>query len=108
MNAWRFVARYAAIRFVVVIFLAVAMTFLALLSGALPTPVFFDVLAWPVAGMLRLFPPPCWDRGPGNPPFCEGTPIQILAAGFGLIVTFVFYCLIASWLLKRYLKRRFS
>ena len=105
---WRFVAAHPAIRFTIAFFLAAAATCLAALSITLPTQIVFNVVAWPVAGMLRLFPAPCFDRGPGNPPFCEGTPIQILAGGFGLIVTFVFYCVLASWLLNRYLKKRFS
>lgn len=107
-RVWRLAAKHAGIRFVIVFFLACAATFLALLTGALPTHIPFDVLAWPIAGMLWLFPPPCFDRGPGNPPFCEGTPVQIVAGLIGLVVTFVFHCMLAAWLLNRYLKKRFS
>jgi len=49
------------------------------------------VVLWPAYLTVRAFPPPCFDRGPGQPPFCEGTPVQLFAVLLGLILTFAFY-----------------
>jgi hypothetical protein len=46
---------------------------------------------WPAYLITSAFPPPCFDRGPMLPPFCEGTPVQLFAILMGLILTFVFY-----------------
>ena len=49
------------------------------------------ILAWPLAIAIWLFPAPCFDRGPGVQPFCEGTPVQIVTWGAGLLCTFLWY-----------------
>jgi|SRR5438270_3827667 len=103
---WRFVAAHAFVRFIIVIGVAIAITFLALASTELPTHVVFVILAWPSAMMAWLFPPPCFDEGPGRPPVCEGTPVQEVSGWVGVAGTFLFYCLVTSWVLNRYLKRR--
>ena len=45
------------------------------------------VVLWPLSGLALAFPPPCFDRGPGREPFCEGTPIQMLAGSLGLCLS---------------------
>jgi hypothetical protein len=49
------------------------------------------VMLWPVIAFLYAFPAPCFDRGPGQAPFCEGTPIQLLAILAGIVVSVLFY-----------------
>jgi hypothetical protein len=85
--------------------LGLALTFVALLSKFLPVSAVSDVLLWPVTLMLWIFPGPCFDQGPGEAPLCEGTPIQILAGGFGLLVTLAFYFLVAYVLVRRFSRR---
>ncbi len=103
---WLALSKHQALRFVTVFISGIALTVTALFSAVLPGKVVFEVLAWPVAVMLWLFPRPCFDRGPGVEPFCEGTPIQLLAAGLGMIVLMVFYGFV-SWLaIRRVLKVR--
>lgn len=103
---WLALPEHQSLRFVTVFISGIAFTVVALFSAVLPWKVFFTVLAWPVAIMLWLFPPPCFDRGPGVEPFCEGTPIQLLAGGLGLIVLLIFYWCV-SWLaLRRVLEVR--
>src|SRR5947209_18122264 len=89
---WRFVAAHAFVRFIIVIGVAIAITFLALASTELPTHVVFVILAWPSAMMAWLFPPPCFDEGPGRPPVCEGTPVQAGSGRVGVAGTFLSYC----------------
>jgi hypothetical protein len=95
----------ASLRPFAILALALALTFVAMLSKFLPVPAVSDVLLWPVTLMLWIFPAPCFDRGPGEKPFCEGTPIQILAGGFGLLVTLAFYFLVAYVLVRRFSRR---
>jgi len=103
---WLALPKHESLRFVTVFISGIALTLAALFSAVLPGKVIFAVLAWPVAIMLWLFPPPCFDRGLGAEPFCEGTPIQLVAGGLGLIVLLVFYWFV-SWLaLRRMLKVR--
>ena len=62
------------------------------------------IVFWPVYLMMRVFPPPCFDRGPGQAPFCEGTPMQLFAALFGFAIVFAFYATlggVVSWRLLR-------
>jgi hypothetical protein len=49
------------------------------------------IILWPLSGLALAFPPPCFDRGPGREPFCEGTPIQMLAGLLGLGLSWLFY-----------------
>jgi hypothetical protein len=103
---WLALPKHKSLRFVTVFISGIAFTLVALFSAALPGKVIFALLAWPVAIMLWIFPPPCFDRGPGMEPFCEGTPIQLLAGGLGLIVLLIFYWCV-SWLaLRRALRVR--
>ncbi|MFL6258675.1 MAG: hypothetical protein ACJ76Y_03085 [Thermoanaerobaculia bacterium] len=81
------------------------MTVVAVLSAALPVRVISQVLLWPVSILLWIFPAHCFDRGPGEKPFCEGTPVQIVAGGFGLIVTWAFYLMAAYVLIRRFSRR---
>ena len=91
-------------RFLFVFALGFGLAFVALASANLPWHLPFDVLAWPVALMQWLFPAPCFDRGPGERPFCEGTPIQIVTWGFGFVVLLVFYWVVAWFLLRSYVR----
>ena len=62
------------------------------------------VVFWPAYLITSAFPPPCFDRGPKLPPFCEGTPVQLFAVLMGLILTFVFYSALGaalSWVSLR-------
>ena len=45
------------------------------------------LVLWPMTILVNAFPPPCFER-PGQPAFCEGTLIQLLAklVGLGLSV----------------------
>jgi hypothetical protein len=95
----------ASLRPFAVLVLGLALTFLAVLTKALPVHAVSDVLLWPVTLMLWIFPAPCFDRGPGEKPFCEGTPIQILAGGFGMLVALAFYFLVAYILVRRFSRR---
>jgi hypothetical protein len=88
-----------------VLALGLSLTFLAFLSSALPVHAVSDVLLWPVTLMLWVFPGPCFDRGPGEPPFCEGTPVQVLAGGFGMLLTLAFYFVVAYFLVRRFSRR---
>jgi len=60
---------------------------------------------WPAAMVADAFPPPCFDRGPGEPPFCEGTPVQIFAGLLGFGVSVLFYASIAYCFLWLSLRR---
>lgn len=95
-----------ALRFVSVFITGICLAAIAFLSGSLTSSTLFTVLAWPVALMLHLFPSPCFDRGLGNQPFCEGTPVQILAGGVGLFVLVVFYWFVAWVGLRLVLRAR--
>ena len=88
-----------------VLALGLSLTVLAFLSNALPVHAVSDVLLWPITLMLWIFPGPCFDRGPGEKPFCEGTPVQVLAGGFGALVTLAFYFLVAYFLVRRFSRR---
>jgi voltage-gated potassium channel Kch len=103
---WLALQEHESLRFVTVFISGVAFTLVALFSAELPWKVFFTVLAWPIAIMLWVFPPPCFDHGPGVEPFCEATPIQLLAGGLGLIVLLVFYWCVSSLALRRVLAVR--
>src|SRR5437763_138841 len=94
-----------AVRFALVFVGGVLFSLLALVSVALPSRIPFDILAWPVAFMSWLFPAPCFDRGPGMEPFCEGTPIQLIAGVVGFFGMLLFYWFLL-WLLLRLSKRR--
>ncbi len=63
------------------------------------------VFYWPVLLMLKLLPAPCFDRGPGQRPFCEGTPVQVLAAGIGIVLSPLFWYLLI-YLVLYWLDRR--
>jgi hypothetical protein len=65
-------------------------------------------LFWPVYLVVNAFPPPCFDRGPGKQPFCEGTPVQVIAALFGLAVSFVLYSALGAALNWPFLHRMSS
>ena len=93
-----------ALRFVSVFIAGICLAAIAFLSGSLPSSTIFTVLAWPVAIMLHLFPSPCFGRGAGRQPFCEGTPVQVLAGGVGLFALVVFYWFVA-WVGLRLLLR---
>jgi hypothetical protein len=95
-----------ALRFVFVFIAGICLASIAFLSGSLPSSTVFNVLAWPVALMLHLFPSPCFDRGLGHQPFCEGTPVQVVAGGVGLFVLVVFYWLIVWAALRLVLRAR--
>jgi hypothetical protein len=88
-----------------VLALGLSMTFLAFFSSALQVHALSEVLLWPVTLMLWIFPGPCFDQGPGEKPFCEGTPIQALAMCFGALVTLAFYFLVAYVLVRRFSRR---
>ncbi|HEY3570422.1 MAG TPA: hypothetical protein VGP73_21005 [Thermoanaerobaculia bacterium] len=105
MSLAKLLGRSAALRGLSVLALGSSMTAAAVLSAALPVRVISRVLLWPVSIMLWIFPAPCFDRGPGEKPFCEGTPIQLLAGGFGLIVTWAFYLVVAHVLIRRFSRR---
>jgi hypothetical protein len=64
------------------------------------------LVLWPLMGMAKLFPPPCFDRGPGEEPFCEGTPIQLFASLLGLTLSWLFYTGVAHLLLRRWAARQ--
>ncbi len=63
------------------------------------------LLFWPVYLVVRAFPAPCFDRGPGQEPFCEGTPVQLFAALFGFVLAFVFYAALGTALCWRLARR---
>ena len=65
-------------------------------------------LFWPVYLVVNAFPAPCFDRGPGQKPFCEGTPVQVIMALFGLALTFVLYSGIGAALSWPFLHRMSS
>jgi hypothetical protein len=98
--------RSAALRGLSVLLLGSTMTATAVLSAALPVRFISQILLWPISIMLWIFPAPCFDRGPGEEPFCEGTPIQLLAGGFGLMVTWAFYLMVAYVLIRRFSRRQ--
>ena len=49
------------------------------------------LVLWPVFLVASAFPAPCFDRGPGQAPFCEGTPVQLFGALMGFVAAFVVY-----------------
>src|SRR5512146_1705526 len=46
---------------------------------------------WPIFLVASAFPAPCFDRGPGQAPFCEGTPVQLFGALLGCVAAFIVY-----------------
>ncbi len=105
MGLAKLLGRSAALRGLSVLTLGSLTTAAAVFSALLPVQIISKVLLWPVTILLWIFPAPCFDRGPGEEPFCEGTPIQILAGGFGLVVTWVFYLGVAYVLIRRFAHR---
>jgi hypothetical protein len=105
MNIAGTLARKPFLRPFAVLVLGLALTFVAMLSKFLPVSAVSDVLLWPVTLMLWIFPGPCFDRGPGEKPFCEGTPVQVVAIGFGLLVALAFYFLVAYVMVRRFSRR---
>jgi hypothetical protein len=61
---------------------------------------------WPATYIADAFPPPCFDQGPGQKPFCEGTPVQVLAGVVGLVVTWLLYSTVLQLLLTLFMRRR--
>jgi hypothetical protein len=91
-----------------VILVGVATGVLVVLSVFVPgwaESILGRALFWPVYLVVRAFPPPCFDQGPGREPFCEGTPVQVFAALFGLVLTFVFYAGLGAALCWRLAQR---
>jgi hypothetical protein len=95
-----------AARFVSVFVAGSGLATIAMLSSSLSSSVPFNVLAWPVAFMNHMFPAPCFDRGPGRLPFCEGTPVQLVAGAVGLFVLVMFYWFVAWAGLRLWLRGR--
>ena len=58
------------------------------------------IIFWPAARIADFFPPPCFDRGHGEEPFCEATPVQAFAGLLGMGVSVLVYALIAYGLLR--------
>ena len=51
---------------------------------------------WPVLLVASAFPAPCFDRGPGQAPFCEGTPVQLFGALLGFVAAFIVYASVGA------------
>jgi hypothetical protein len=56
------------------------------------------LVLWPMTILVNAFPPPCFER-PGQPPFCEGTLIQLFANLVGLGLSVLFYSMFVFWVL---------
>jgi hypothetical protein len=57
------------------------------------------VLLWPAWLLLAALP--CFNRGTPEQPACEGTPIHLMAALFGLSLAVVFYATVVYLVLSR-------
>ena len=74
---------------------AVAALFAVVLGSWLPA----KVLLWPA--WLLLVALPCFNMGTPQQPACEGTPIHLVAALLGLLLTVVFYAGVVYAVLSR-------
>lgn len=63
------------------------------------------VLLWPGTAIMAAFPPPCFDRGPGKEPFCEGTPAQFFAGMIALVACVICCTVIFDWALREWVRR---
>jgi hypothetical protein len=80
------------------VFIAGVFTVIAVLTNS---ELLSWILLWPLRLAWNVFPAPCWDRGPGASPFCEGTPVQLVATALGLIATVLWYGTLIYWLMGR-------
>jgi hypothetical protein len=58
------------------------------------------ILAWPLV-LLDIWVGPGPNNGPAEDPSYEGTPVRLVALGLGIVLTWLFYVLVARLVLWR-------